>query len=315
MAILEPTVGQFSRPLTKYFRATRPPFLIASLVPCFIGLAGAAFCAVAITFATALLTALGALLVHAGVNVLNDYYDELNGTDRRNEERLFPFTGGSRFIQNGVLSAGQTARFGFALLAATAVVGLALVPSGGPGLVAVGAVGLLLGWGYSAPPLALNSRGLGELSVGIGFGSLITLGADMVQRGGFDTLPLLLSAPYGLLVAALLYINQFPDRRADEAVGKRHWVVRLGPQRARWGYLLLVLGAYGMLGAIVALVTPWALLGLPAALLSTLAARDLLRHAQHPALLRPAIQRTIAAATLHGVGLSAGLWIAASLPP
>ena len=60
---------------------------------------------------------LAVMLVHAGMNVLNDYYDEQNGTDRRNTQRLFPFTGGSRFIQNGVLSTGETLVFGAWLLA------------------------------------------------------------------------------------------------------------------------------------------------------------------------------------------------------
>jgi 1,4-dihydroxy-2-naphthoate octaprenyltransferase len=313
VAAIEPTIERLSNPLAKYFQATRPPFLTASLVPCLVGFATASYGGVALNVGAALLTLLGALLAHAGINVLNDYYDARNGTDGYNTERLFPFTGGSRFIQNGVLSERQTLVFGLLLMVATMLIGLSLVPFAGNGLFAVGAVGLFIGWAYSAPPFALNSRGLGEMCVALGFGSLITVGADMVQRGHFDALPLLVSAPYALLVAALLYVNQFPDRVADAKAGKRHWVVRLGPDQARWGYLLLVAIAYGFLLALLAagIAPAWSALALLPLPLSLLAARDVLRYADRPARLVPAIQRTIGAMVGHGSLLALGLWVAA----
>ncbi|MGE0081251.1 MAG: prenyltransferase [Thiohalomonadaceae bacterium] len=314
MAIAEPAVETYlNRPIAKYVAATRPPFLLAALVPCLIGLATAWYDGIAPLALTAVLTSIGALLVHAGVNVLNDYYDALNGTDAANKERIYPFTGGSRFIQNGVLSERETAVFGSALFVASTLIGVVLLPYAGWGLVGVGLVGLLLGWAYSAPPLALNSHGLGEISVALGFGFLIPLGADMVQRGAFDTLPLLAAAPYALLVAGLLYINQFPDWVADAAAGKHHWVVRLRPRRARWGYLGMVLVAYGALLLMVwsEVLPATALLGLLGAPLSLRAAMGVLRHAERPAMLAPAIQLTIAAMLVHGVGLSVGLVLAA----
>lgn len=314
MAIAEPTVEQFAgNPVAKYVAATRPPFLLASLVPALIGIATAYHGGAAIHAVAALLTVIGAVVVHAGINVLNDYYDALNGTDDANTGRLFPFTGGSRFIQNGVLSREQTARYGFVLLGITALIGFALLPYAGSGLIAIGFAGLVIGWAYSAPPLALNSRGLGELCVAVGFGSLIPLGADFVQRGAFDLLPLYAGAPFALLVANLLYINQFPDRIADAAAGKHHWVVRLGPRRARWGYLLLVLAAYGGLLAMTlgGLLPLWCLLGLLALPLSLRAAFELVRYAETPARLVPAIQSTIGAMLGHGLLVAVGLWIAA----
>lgn len=77
----------------------------------------------------------------------------------------------------------------------------------GLGLWGIGVFGLILGWAYSAPPLSLNSRGVGELSVAVGFGLLIPLGADYVQRGVMSQLPLWAGMPYALLVANLLVIN------------------------------------------------------------------------------------------------------------
>ncbi len=314
MAVLEPTVEQFAgNPLGKYIAATRPPFLLASLIPALIGLSTAHYSGGAMVWWAAALTVVGAVIAHAGINVLNDYYDALNGTDELNTERLFPFTGGSRFIQNGVLSRAQTKRYGFALLGITMLIGALLLPRAGAGLAVIGLAGLFIGWAYSAPPLALNSHGLGELCVAVGFGSVIPLGADFVQRLSFDLLPLYASAPFALLVASLLYINQFPDRKADAAAGKHHWVVRLGARRARWGYLLMVFAAYaGLVGMVMGGVLPaWCLLGLLGLPLSLRAALELVRYAETPERLASAIQSTIGAMLGHGLLLSVGLWLAA----
>ena len=313
MSFIEPTVEQFAgNPIAKYVAATRPPFLLASFVPALIGIATAHYSGVPVLWWTAVLTVIGAVIVHAGINVLNDYYDALNGTDAINTERLYPFTGGSRFIQNGVLSRDQTARFGFALLGITALIGFALLERAGSGLIVIGLAGLAIGWAYSAPPLSLNSHGLGELCVAAGFGSLIPLGADFVQRGAFDWLPLLAAAPYGLLGAALLYINQFPDRRDDESAGKHNWVVRLGGRRERGIYLAAMVVAYGgLIGMVAAHILPaWCLLALLAAPLSLRSALQLVRYAETPQRLAPAIQGTIGALLGHGLLLSVGLWIA-----
>lgn len=309
--VAEPCRERLANPLKRYFLATRPPFLMASLVPVLIGLATSYAGGATLQWIPALLTLLGAAVIHAGANVLNDYYDALNGTDEINSDRLYPFTGGSRFIQNGVLTRLQTARFGFLLLGAGMLIGLILWAWSGNGLLVIGAVGLLIAWAYSAPPLALNSRGLGELCIAITFGLLIVTGADYVQRGGFDWSPLLAAISYGLLASSLLFINQFPDRKADDAAGKHHLVVRLGPQRARWGYLLLIFAANGYLMAMVAggIFSPWVLLALFALLPGAKAALDLLRHATTPARLGVAIRLTILSTLTHGVLLAAGFVI------
>ena len=240
----EPSLAALPNPALRYILATRPPFLSVTFVAALIGLATAYASGVAVNAASATMTVVFALIAHAGINVLNDYYDALNGTDAINTERVFPFTGGSRFIQNGVLSTKETAIFGFTLLVVVVVAGLWLMKVSGLGLVWIGLAGLFIGWAYSAPPLALNSRGFGELCVWAGF-ALIAIGADFVQRGAFSTVPLVAASGYALLVTNILYINQFPDRKADEAAGKHHWVVRLGAERAVYGYAAIGIAAYG----------------------------------------------------------------------
>lgn len=311
--IQEPLPQTLVNPVARYLLVTRPPFLSASLVPVLLGLATAHYAGVTINPVTAVLTLIGAVLMNAAVNVLNDYYDALNGTDAGNTDRLYPFTGGSRFIQNGIFTTQQTARYGLLLMLMAALIGVVLALHSGPGLLVIGIIGLLIGWGYSAPPLRLNSRGLGELTVVLGFGVLIALGSDYVQRGQFANMPLLASIPYGLLVANLLYINQFPDRVADEASGKHHWVVRLGVKRAPWGYLLMVLLAYGLVLAEVVTGTlpAMALLALLPLPLSLVAARQLFRYAATPRHLVPAIRLTILAMLTHGALLSIAIAVAA----
>ncbi len=305
---LEPTLETFQNPLARYFAATRPAFLTASLMACLIGMATAWHGEPVLDVSLALVTLLFALMAQAGVNVLNDYYDALNGTDAQNTGRIFPFTGGSRFIQNGVLTVAQMRNYGFALFAGVVLAGLWLMERSAPQLMYVGLAGLFIGWAYSAPPFRLNSRGLGELCVAAGF-LAITVGTDFVQRKGFDLTPFIAGLPYALLVTNLLYINQFPDRTADTAAGKLHWVARLEVQHARWGYALIVVLAYIWLLSSVLLgwLPMLALLAFLALPLSAKAAQLLLRHAAQPQQLGDAIKLTIGAMMVHGTLLSLAL--------
>lgn len=294
--------------LSRYFLATRPAFLSITLLAVLLGLATAHADGVAIHPLTAWVTLLFALLAHAGANVLNDYFDALNGSDASNDERVFPFTGGSRFIQNGLLTTRQTAIFGATLLALVVPAGCWLVWQSGSALLFIGMAGLLLGWAYSAPPLKLASRGLGELAVFSAW-LLIIAGADYVQRGAFGLTPYLWGMSYAMLLANMLFLNQFPDVRADARAGKRTLVVRLGRQRARWGYLLLMLLAHAWLlgGISIGILPQAALLAMLAAPLVLHAAHGLWLHAEQPARLAPAIKLSISAALLHGLLLVAAL--------
>ncbi len=303
---MEPTREALANPVHRYLLATRPAFLTIALAGCLLGFATALDAA--FSWPLALLTVLLAVATQAGVNVFNDYYDHLNGTDAVNVDRLFPFTGGSRFIQNGVMSPRQMLGWALALFGGVIAGGLWLIETRGAGLFWIGLAGLVIGWAYSAPPLKLNSRGLGEICVAAGF-LLIVAGADFVQRGALSAKPWLLGLSYALLVTNILYINQFPDRAADIQAGKRHWVARLEPAVAARGYWLILLLAAATLAGLVAagsLPVP-ALLSLLAFLPALKAGRILSEHAHEPTRLLPALQMTIAAAHLQPVILGAVL--------
>lgn len=302
---LEPTPERLRNPVLRYVLATRPAFLTITLAGCLLGFATAWHDGVAFNGWTAAATLILALLAHAGVNVLNDYYDHLNGTDENNADRVFPFTGGSRFIQNGVLSPSQTLSYGLLLFALVMAGGLWLIAQSGSGLFWIGLAGLFIGWAYSATPLKLNSRGWGEVCVAAGF-LLVVAGADFVQRGSFAALPWLSAMPYALLTTNILFINQFPDREADRLAGKRHWVVRLAPERAARVYGWIAFAAAVWLAGLVALNT------LPVLALVSLAGfapvipawRTLKQYCSQPQQLAPAIKATILTAHLHAILLA-----------
>lgn len=291
-----------------WLAATRPQFITITVVAVLVGLAASAHDGIAIDTLRLVLTLIGAIVVHAGANLVNDYHDR--DGDARNEERLSPFTGGSRVIQQGLFSPRAAALYGYALLALAAAIGALLALTGRPALWTVGAAGLLLAVLYSAPPLRLSARGLGEFVI-TGAWLLVVLGADLVQRGSWSITALAAGLPIGLLVAAILHVNEFPDRAADAASGKQTIVVQLGPRLAAWAYLALVLAAYLWLAfAAFADVLPrWTLIGWAALPLSLFAAIHLIRHAGRAptTVLMPAIKATIAAAHLNGLLIAAAL--------
>jgi 1,4-dihydroxy-2-naphthoate octaprenyltransferase len=305
---MEPTLAALPNPLLRYFAATRPAFLSVTFVGVLLGLASAAAAGVHLDPASSTLTMFFALVAHAGANVVNDYYDARSGCDAANTDRVFPFTGGSRFIQNGVLTLRAAGVFGYGLLAAVIPAGLWLTAHSAPGLIWIGLAGLVVGLAYSAPPLKLQSRGLGEFGITAGW-LLVVVGTDFVQRHGFSFAPVAAGLGFALLVANVLYINQFPDVRADAQAGKRTVVVRLGVARARWGYALIAALCYGWVLAMVLVghLPMAALVSLLPAAASISALRVLMAHAARPRELVPAIKMTILAASLHGLLLAGAL--------
>ena len=304
----EPTRAALGNPIRRYMLATRPPFLSVTFVGVLVGWASAYADGAHVSPLPAALTMIFALVAHAGANVVNDYYDSLNGSDAANTERLYPFTGGSRFIQNGVLSARQTKLFGYGLLIAVIPPGLWLAWTSAPGLLVIGLAGLVAGWAYSAPPLKLQAHGVGEFGITAAW-ALVVIGSDFVLRGGFSFRPVAAGLGFALLVANVLYINQFPDLKADAAAGKRTLVVRLGAARARWDYVTI--GALAYLWAAAMIATgrlPVACSASLAGALATLAATKVLwGAAERPKALAPALPMTIVAACGHGLLMAATL--------
>lgn len=297
--------GMNFRTATRWIAAARPGFLVVTLVAALLGIASSQACGAGWHALDAAATVVLALLAHAAINLHNDWGDALIGSDALNTDRIGPFTGGSRVVQDGVFTPDHLREAVRSIATVVVGGGVVLAARAGPGLLVIGLLGLALGWAYSHPRWALMSRGVGEVAVAAGWW-LVVVGADYVQRRHFDSAPMLAGVSLALLIAAVLWIAEFPDARSDAQAGKHTLVVRLGATVAALGYLGLVVAAHGWVAywwhAVWLPTTAWWALG--SAPLSLAAAGLLWRHRHTPQRLRPAIVLTLAAAVLHGVLLT-----------
>lgn len=229
---------------------TRAPFLSAALTPCFIGLAYAAGIAEppqTINWFLASLTMLGVALLHLASNVFNDYFDVKSGTDQANTKYFVQYSGGSRAIELGLIDLKGTFKVAAVLAFIALGIGLYLTSVVGVGVLTIGLTGLALGFFYTAPPLRLVARhGLGEITIGMAFGPLITMGIYYVLTGTMNWDAFLFGIPTGLLTTNILLINQVPDTEGDAATGKNHLVVTFGYAMAPVFYAIFLLGALGI---------------------------------------------------------------------
>jgi 1,4-dihydroxy-2-naphthoate polyprenyltransferase len=234
------------------FLATRPPFLIASAMPVMIGTAWASAAVHRFDGLWFALALAATVVAHAAANVYNDVGDDVIDADSHNTDRIYPYTGGSRFIQTGLLSRGQMTRLALGLAVAALFLGALLAALRGPGVILLGLMGLALGLLYSLPGAQLSARGIGETAVAISFGVLPVLGSVWLQAGHIDVGAVLLCLPVSAWAAAILIINEVPDIEADRRAQKRTLVVRWGAGGARWIYWLLTLAALAASGAAIA---------------------------------------------------------------
>jgi 1,4-dihydroxy-2-naphthoate octaprenyltransferase len=233
-------------------RATRLPFLSATIVPVVLGIAIAASHG-SFDLVAAALTVIGAAFVQLGLNVANDVFDTVQGADDANVTPT-QFSGGSRVIQYGLVSLRQMATLATAFYVAAGAIGLILLAThGSTALLVIGVVGMIVSLGYTAPPLKFVYRGLGEVAVALGFGPLMLLGAYVVQtEGALAWEPFVASVPIALLVALILYVNEIPDRRGDAHAGKRTLPVRFPRSTIVMGYNVAAAAAYAAVVAGVA---------------------------------------------------------------
>ena len=204
-----------------------------------------------------LLATLAVVFINAGTNLTNDYFDHQSRSDDINREAT-PFSGGSRVIQENLISPGRIYRTSLIFFGLAALIGLYLTFARGLLVLVIGILGVLSGYFYTASPIRIGYRGWGELVVGLNCGPLVVAGAYYVQAQTLSLEALFISIPVGLLIAAVLYINEFPDHACDKVAGKNTLIVTMGRERARKGFYSLLLGTYLfiILGTILRIV-PW----------------------------------------------------------
>ncbi len=179
-----------------------------------------------------------ALLLQIGVNLANDYFDYIKGID--SEDRLGPV----RVTQSGLIAPVlvQIAMITTFILAV--LPGLYLINIGGWPVMLIGATSILAALGYSGGPYPLASNALGDLFVFIFFGLVAVCGTYYVQTHRLTVTVVLIGADVGLLITAILVVNNLRDISTDEKTGKRTLAVRLGTRGTKLEYSLLLTGAY-----------------------------------------------------------------------
>jgi 1,4-dihydroxy-2-naphthoate polyprenyltransferase len=293
-----------------FLRTTRLPFLTATFVPILLGLAVASWTN-GFSWWLALLTLVGGACIHLGLNVANDVFDTASGADEANVNPT-QFSGGSRVVLYGLLTLRQIALLSFGLYAVGIAIGVGLAAARGWELLWLGVAGVVLSVFYTAPPLRLVHRGLGEIVVALGFGPIMTLGAYFVQAQEYDLEPFLVSMPVGILIALVLYVNEVPDRPADAAAGKGTLPVRLSKDAIVNGYAAAVALAFGLI--VLFAVAGWTvrptIIALAAAPLAVPVYRALRDFYDQPYALMPAMAKNIQLHLATGVLLILGYVIA-----
>jgi 1,4-dihydroxy-2-naphthoate octaprenyltransferase len=293
------------------WRLADPKISLASFAAMFLGACAAARDG-ALSWKWLALTVLGIFLIEIAKNASGEIVDFDSGTDRAvAPEDRSPFSGGKRVLIDGLLTRRQTISIAAVSYLLGIAAGLVIVAYREPQILWLGVVGVALAYFYHAPPFKLSYRGLGELAVGLCYGPLITSGTYLVQRGTVTLELILVSTLLGLLIAAFLWINEFPDYRADSVSRRLNLVVRLGrPKAARVFVAMMMVAAVGLtllpLAGIPVAVYLGALFLVPAAV----ASRILLQHGEVTARVIPAQAMTLISFVLYSLGSGIGLLLA-----
>ena len=285
-----------------WLAGARPRTLPAAISPVLAGTAIAVYDDAAVWW-KALLALVVALALQVGVNYANDYSDGIRGTDA---DRVGPL----RLVGSGTASPGAVRRAAFLAFGVAGVAGLVLAATTAWWLVVVGALCVLAAWFYTGGSKPYGYLGLGEVMVFVFFGLVAVVGTTYVQTQEWQAAAWYAAVGIGAIACAILVANNLRDIPTDRGSGKITLAVRLGDERTRLSYaMLLLLALIALLGVALA-TTWWALLALGYAAPGAKAARIVGAKARGPALI-PVLQLTGVAELLYGLGLLVGLAIGA----
>jgi 1,4-dihydroxy-2-naphthoate octaprenyltransferase len=285
-----------------WLSGARPRTLPAAISPVLAGTAVAVYDGGAVWW-KALLALVVSVALQVGVNYANDYSDGIRGTDA---DRVGPM----RLVGSGRATPAAVKRAAFTAFAVAAVAGLVLAASTAWWLVAVGVLCVLAAWFYTGGSKPYGYLGLGEVMVFCFFGLVAVTGTAYVQTQTWRLPVLYAAVGIGAIACAILVANNLRDIPTDRLSGKHTLAVRLGDERTRASYVLLLAVAAVALAGVALSTTWWALLALVYAVPAARGVRVVLSRAQGPGLI-PVLQSTGVAELLYGLGLLVGLAIAA----
>ena len=283
--------------LSAWIAGARPRTLPAAVAPVLIG-TGAAYALGGGRVVPALLALVVALALQVAVNYANDYSDGIRGTDR---QRVGPV----RLVGQGLASPAHVKRAAFAAFGVAGLAGIGLAALSSWWILLVGAGAVLAAWFYTGGSRPYGYLGLGEVFVFVFFGLVATVGTTYTQALTVSPAAWAGAVGVGAMSCAILMANNIRDIPGDERVGKRTLAVRLGDDRARWAYVILV--AAGFAAALVASrFHIGALLGLVAAVFLDRPTRSI-RAGAAGADLIPVLVATGRGTLAYGLGMGLGM--------
>ncbi len=286
---------------SQWISGARPRTLPAAVAPVLAG-TGIALWSHDEIWWKAALALLVSLLLQVGVNYANDYSDGIRGTD---DDRIGPM----RLVGSGAATPGAVKAAAFLAFGLAGVAGTILAATTAWWLLAFGVISVLAAWFYTGGSRPYGYSGLGELMVFIFFGLVAVLGTSYVQAEKLGASAWYAAIGVGALACAILVANNLRDIPTDALAGKHTLAVRLGEQRTRYFFMLLVLAAGVALVGVGLATSRLALLGLLAAVPLLRATRIVLSDAFGPKLI-PVLQLTGVGSLLYAGGLFIGLLLA-----
>ncbi len=308
LSLIEHATETWRAFLSGLWRLADPKISLASFASMLLG-ASLAARAVSISWWWLALTVFGIFAVEVAKNASGEIFDYDSGADLGvTAENRSPFSGGKRVLVDDLLTRRQTVLIAAAGYILGATAGFVIVLWREPRVLWIGLFGVACAYFYHAPPFKLSYRGLGELAVAICYGPLICLGTYLVQTGELQAEVILVSLPLGLLIAAFLWINEFPDEAADRAANKRTLVVRLGRRGAARAFVVIQAIAFTCLALLPSMGLPKTIwLAGVAAIPAAFAAWRLMRNPDTTPQIIPAQGAALAAFVLYSSGASVGL--------
>ncbi|ALS74459.1 1,4-dihydroxy-2-naphthoate octaprenyltransferase [Planococcus rifietoensis] len=286
-----------------WWQLTRPHTLTASFAPVFLGTM-IAIHYTALNWALFLAMLIASLLIQAATNMFNEYYDYARGLDTEESVGI-----GGAIVRNGV-SPKTVLVLAFLLYAISAVLGLYIAASTSWWLLAVGGIGMLVGYFYTGGPYPIAYTPLGELFSGLFMGFLIVIVAFYIQTETITSTAVMLAVPSTLLVAAIMMANNIRDMVGDKKSGRRTLAILAGRPAAvtifMWFFILSY--AWIILLVLLSIVTPWALLVL-LSVIKPLKVIMTFKHYTEPLQVMPAMKDTGITNTLFNFLLAIGLLV------
>jgi 1,4-dihydroxy-2-naphthoate octaprenyltransferase len=242
------------------------------------------------------------MLIQIGTNLSNDYSDARRGAD--SDERIGPV----RVTAGGLVPPRQVLVATYLTFGAAVLCGVYLIAVAGWALLAVGAASILAGVLYTGGPRPYGYEGLGEVFVFLFFGIVAVAGSYFVQRRGLPWEAFVLAVPVGLLISAILVVNNVRDIDTDRRAGKRTLAVRLGRERARWLFAVIVAVAFltSWVPWFAGALSPWLFVTAAAAPLALGVVQTVRTHTDGPSL-NAALAQTARLALVFCLLLCAGI--------